>query len=147
MDQDLVDYLDTRFHSLEQRIDQRFDQVDQRFDQVDQRFEQVDQHFEQVDQHFSVVDGQIKGVRQEMGVAFDEVKRHAGVLVEDLRYQVRLVAESLALHVEAETSRHHTIQEQFRATHALIHSSYAHLQQQHNHLKERVEHLEQTGRG
>ena len=122
MDQELVQYLDKQFGG-----------INRRFEQVDQRFEQVDRQFAEM--------------RQEMREGHEEVKRHAGVLVEDLRYQVRLVAESLAVHVEAEAGRHQAIQEQFRETHALIRSSYSHLQQQHNQLNQHVESLERKGQG
>src|SRR2546430_13112475 len=75
MDQELVQYLDERFAG----INQRFEQVDQRFEQIDRRFEEM---------------------RREMYAGFDEVKRHSGVLVEDLRHQVRLVAEGFAVFVD-----------------------------------------------
>ena len=68
---------------------------------------------------------------------FDEVKRHTGVLVEGLRHEVHLLAESLATHVEAEQVRHQAIQEQFRETRALIHLSY-------DQLRQRVENLERN---
>ncbi len=89
MDQELVQYLDERFAG----ITQRFEQIDQRFGQVDQRFEQIDQRFEQIDRRF-------EEMRREMHAGFDEVKRHNGVLVEDLRHQVRLVAEGFIENLE-----------------------------------------------
>ena len=55
-----------------------FEQVDQRFKQVDQRFEQVDQRFEQVDRRF------------------DEQRVYMNVLIEQVRDDIRLLAETLA---------------------------------------------------
>lgn len=100
MDQELVQYLDNRFQSLEQRIDQRFGQADQRFEGIDQRFDRIDRRFEGIDRRFEGVDRQFAQMRQEMNAGFDEVKRHNGVLIEDLRYQLQLVAEGLATHIE-----------------------------------------------
>ena len=95
---------------LVQYLDERFGRIEQRLDGHDRRFESIDQRF-------------------------DEVKRHTGMLVEDLRDQVHLLAEGLATHIEAENVRHQSIQEQFRETRALLHLSYEQLHQ-------RVENLE-----
>ena len=128
MDQELVQYLDTRFHSLEQRIDQRFDRVEQRLDDHDQRFDQIEQRLDTHDQRFSSIDQR-----------FDEAKRHTGILVEDLRYQVQLVAEGFATFVEGRYAQDQArIDERFRETQALIRSSY-------DHINHRVENLERKG--
>ncbi len=97
---------------LIQYLDERFGRIEQRLDGHDRRFESIDQRF-------------------------DEVKRHTGVLVEGLRHEVHLLAESLGTHVEAEHIRHQAIQEQFRETRALIHLSY-------DQLRQRVENLERN---
>ena len=121
MDQELVQYLDERFGRIEQRLDRH----DQRFDRIDQRLDAHDQRFSSIDQRF------------------DEVKRHTGVLVEDLRYQVRLVAEGFATFVEGRyTQDQARIDERFRETQALIRTSFEHLAQQDDHLRQRVENLE-----
>ena len=132
MDQELVQYLDTRFQSLEQRIDQRFDRVEQRLDDHDQRFDQIEQRLDTHDQRFSSIDQR-----------FDEVKRHNGILVEDLRYQVRLVAEGFATFVEGRYAQDQArIDERFRETQALLRTSFEHLARQDDHLRQRVENLE-----
>ena len=130
MDQELVQYLD-----------QQFGGINRRFEQIDQRFGQIDQRFGQIDQRFEGVDGQIKGLRQEMCEGFDEVKRHNGILIEDLRRQLQLVAEGFATFVEGRYAPDQArIDERFRETHALIRSSY-------DHLNQRVENLERKGQG
>src|SRR5712692_2926481 len=130
MDQELVQYLDERFAG----ITQRFEQIDQRFGQVDQRFEQIDQRFEQIDQRF-------EEMRREMHAGFDEVKRHNGVLVEDLRHQVRLVAEGFAVFVDGRYAQDQAnIDRRFDETNALVRSSY-------DHLNQRIENLERKGQG
>ncbi len=116
MDQELVQYLDERFAG----INQRFEQVDQRFEQIDRRFEEM---------------------RREMYAGFDEVKRHSGVLVEDLRHQVRLVAEGFAVFVDGRYAQDQAnIDHRFDETNALIRSSY-------DHLNQRIENLERKGQG
>jgi septation ring formation regulator EzrA len=144
MDQELVQYLDEQFGGVNRRfeqIDRRFEQVNQRFGQIDRRFEQIDQRFGQIDRRFEGVDGQIKGLRQEMREGQEEVKRHFGVLAEDLHYQVRLVAEGFATFVEGRyTQDQARIDERFRETHALIRSSY-------DYLNQRVENLERKSQG
>jgi len=80
----------------------------------------------------------LDGRFNEVNDRIDEVKRHSGVLAEGLHREVRLVTESLAVHIEAEGVRHQAIQEQFRETRALIHLSYEQLHQ-------RVEYLERRG--
>ena len=121
MDQELVQYLNEQFAG----INQRFEQVDQRFEQVDRRFEQVDRRFEEM--------------RREMYAGFDEVKRHSGVLVEDLRHQVRLVAEGFAVFVDGRYAQDQVnIDRRFDETNALIRSSY-------DHLNQRIENLERKG--
>ena len=79
----------------------------------------------------------LDGRFNEVNDRIDEVKRHGGVLAEGLHREVRLVAESLAVHIEAEGVRHQAIQEQFRETRALLHLSYEQLHQ-------RVESLERN---
>ena len=125
MDQELVQYLDERFAG----IDRRFVGIDQRFAGIDQRFEEMREEFK----------GKFEAMRSEMLVGFDEVKRHNGILVEDLRHQVRLVAEGFATFVEGRyTQDQARVDERFRETHALIRSSY-------NHLNQRVDNLERKG--
>ena len=117
MDQELVQYLDQQFGG----VNRRFEQVDQRFEQVDQHFVQIDQRFESIDRRFEGVDRQFADMRREMSERSEEVKRHFGVLTEELRRQLQLVAEGFTTLDQAR------IDERFRETHALIRSSYDHL--------------------
>ncbi len=116
MDQELVQYLDQQFGG----INRRFEQVDQRFSQIDRQFAEM---------------------RREMNERSEEVKRHFGVLAEDLRYQVRLVAEGFATFVEGRyTQDQANIDRRFDETNALIRSLYAQINQ-------RFENLERKGQG
>ena len=133
MDQELVQYLEERFERQEQRLNARFDRIEQRLDGHDQRFEQIDRRFEGIDRRFDEVNDRI-----------EEVKRHSGVLIEDLRYQVRLVAEGFATFVEGRYAQDQTrIDERFNETQALLRTSFEHLTRQDDQLRQRVENLEQ----
>ncbi|TLY31980.1 MAG: hypothetical protein E6K57_06845 [Nitrospirae bacterium] len=133
MDQELVQYLEERFDRQEQRLNARFDRIEQRLDGHDQRFEQIDRRFEGIDRRFDEVNDRI-----------EEVKRHSGVLIEDLRYQVRLVAEGFATFVEGRYAQDQTrIDERFNETQALLRTSFEHLTRQDDQLRQRVENLEQ----
>jgi len=151
MDQELVQYLDERFAGIGRRfeqidqgfqqVDRRFEQIDQRFEQVDRRFEQIDQRLEQVDRRFEQVDRQFAVMRREMHAGFDEVKRHNGVLIEDLRYKLQLVAEGFATFVDGRYAQDQAnIDRRSDETNALIRSSY-------DHLNQRIENLERKGQG
>ena len=125
MDQELVQYLEERFDRQEQRFNTRFDRIEQRLDSHDQKFVSMDQRFISIDQRF------------------DELKRHTGVLAEGLRHEVQLVAEGFTVFVEGRYAQDQDkIDRQFQETHALIRSSYDHLQQQQDQTRQRVENLE-----
>jgi hypothetical protein len=107
MDQELVEYLDSRFNAQEQRLDERFQGMEQRFGGLEQRFQ-------------NLLDDRI-----------NEVKRHTGVLVEGLRHEVHLLAEGLAMHIQVQhaTEREY-FDRKFEDTQVLIRTSYDHLRQQ-----------------
>src|SRR2546426_8750205 len=90
-----------------------------------------------LDGRFNGLAGELDRRFNEVNERIEEVKRHSGVLVEGLRHELHLVAESLAVHIEAEGARLQAIQEQFRETRSLIHLSYEQLHQ-------RVENLERN---
>ena len=101
---------------LVQYLDERFNGIDRRFEAVDRRFDEVNERI-------------------------DEVKRHNGVLIEGLRDEVHLLAEGLATHIEVHHRQEHEyFERKFADTHALIRSSY-------DHLNQRVENLERRGQG
>ena len=128
MDQELVQYLDGRFQTL----NERFDRIELRLDSHDQRFDRIEQRLDAHDRRFDLLD-------QKIDEKVEEVKRHTGVLVEGLRHEVRLVAEGFATFVESRYAQDQAnIAEQFRETRALIHLSY-------DQLRQRVERLEQKG--
>ena len=142
MDQELVQYLDERFG----RVDLRFEEIRREFAEMRGKFAEMRGEFAVMREEFAgvrgesaAVRGEFEAMRGEMHEGFDEVKRHNGILIEDLRYQVQLVAEGFATFVEGRYAQDQArIDERFRETHALIRSSY-------NHLNQRVENLERRG--
>ena len=63
-------------------VRERFAAVEQRFDAVDRRFDAVDLRFDAVDRRFEVFERR-----------FDDLKRHVTIMVEDVRDDIRIVAE------------------------------------------------------
>lgn len=127
MDQELVQYLEGRF----QHIDERFENIDKRFENINERFQRQEQRFS----------ARFDGIDQR----FDELKRYTGILAEDLRREVQLVAESLAMHIQVQhVQEREYFDRKFGDTDALIRSSYNHLQQQQDQTRQRVENLERN---
>jgi len=89
------------------------------------------------------LDGRFNGLVSELDRRFgevneriEEVKRHSGVLIEDLRYQVRLVAESVTMHIQVQhVQEREYFDRKFDETQALFRTTY-------NDLHQRVENLE-----
>src|SRR3989442_1672665 len=116
MDQELVQYLDSRFQS-----------VNRQFQEL--RGETTEE---------------LQDLRGEMTAGLEEVKRHSGVLVEGLRHELQLVAEGLAMHIQVQHVQEREYHDrQHQETRALMRSLYDELRQQHDHLRQRVENLEQ----
>src|SRR2546425_10281373 len=98
-----------------------------------------------LDARFKSVDRQFQELRGEMNERLEEVKRHTGVLVEGLRHELQLVAEGLAMHIQVQhVQEREYFDRKFEDTHALIRSSYDHLQQSQDQLRQRVENLERN---
>jgi len=82
----------------------------------------------------------------------EEVKRHTGILVEDLRHEVHLVAEGLSMHIQVQHVQEREYHDrQHRETRALMRSFYDELRQQterlqqhDDELRQRVENLERN---
>jgi hypothetical protein len=72
---------------MRRELNLRFDGVDQRFDGVDQRFDGVDRRFDAVDQRFVQLES--------------ELRRHFGVLIEQVRHELQIVAEMVVENTES----------------------------------------------
>ena len=65
---------------MRRELNLRFDGVDRRFDGVDQRFDGIDQRFVQLE---------------------SELRRHFGVLIEQVRHELQIVAEMVVENTES----------------------------------------------
>ena len=95
----------------------------------------LEERFQRQEQGFNAC---FEEVNARLDERVEEVKRHTGVLVEGLRYEIQLVAEGFAVFVEGRYSQDQAnIAQQFQETRALIHLSY-------DQLRQRVENLERN---
>ena len=93
----------------------------------------LEERFQRQEQGFNA---RFEEVNARLDERIEEVKRHTGVLVEGLRYEIQLVAEGFAVFVEGRYAQDQAnIAKQFQETRALIHLSY-------DQLRQRVENLE-----
>ena len=93
----------------------------------------LEERFQRQEQGFNA---RFEEVNARLDERVEEVKRHTGVLVEGLRYEIQLVAEGFAVFVEGRYAQDQAnIAQQFQETRALIHLSY-------DQLRQRVENLE-----
>ena len=93
----------------------------------------LEERFQRQEQGFNA---RFEEVNARLDERIEEVKRHTGVLVEGLRYEVQRVAEGFAVFVEGRYAQDQAnIAQQFQETRALIHLSY-------DQLRQRVENLE-----
>jgi chromosome segregation ATPase len=158
MDQDLLAYLDQRFSSIDRRfedtaqqiqtlreemtsqfsrVDQRLGGMDQRLDRVDQRLGGMDQRLDRVDQRLDRVDQRLEGMDQRFDTLETDVRK-TWVSIEDVRDQVRLVAEGVANNNEQLSLHRVEVARRFDELETLTHNAYA-------VLDERVRRLEATG--
>jgi archaellum component FlaC len=82
-------------------VDRRFDGVDQRLDGIDQRLDGIDQRFDGVDQRFDGVDQRFDGIDQRFVQLESELRRHFGVLIEQVRHDLQIVAEMVVENTES----------------------------------------------
>lgn len=81
---------------LKADMDAAFKQVDERFKQVDQRFEQVDERFEQVDRRLEAVETRLEAMDRRITDEGKATRRHFDVVAEDLKSQLKAVADASA---------------------------------------------------
>ena len=124
MDQDLIAYLDRRFAALDQGVEQQvrtlreetaqgLDKVGQQVqtlrEENTQRFDRVDQRFDRVDQRLEALETDVRG---------------AYVAIEDLRDDVRLVAEGVVNVTEQISQKHAEVSQRISDLESLLRQSY-----------------------
>ena len=111
-------------------INARFDGVDARFDGVDARFDQVDARFAGVDARFAGVDARLDEANQGTAAINQRVDtleerlvreiRQLGVITEDLRTQIQLVAEGVVGNGRAIERLRGEMNERFRENEVIV---------------------------
>jgi hypothetical protein len=131
MDQELVQYLDSRFQS----VNSQFQELRGEMTAEVQRLRgEMTEGFQGL--RGEMTEG-LQGLRGEMTAGLGEVKRHSGVLVEGLRHELQLVAEGFIMHIQVQHVQEREYHDrQHQETRALIRSIY-------DELRQRVENLEQ----
>ena len=81
---------------LKTEMDAAFKQVGERFKQVDERFKQVDGRFEQVDRRLEAVETRLAAMDRRITDEGKATRRHFDVVAEDLKSQLKAVADASA---------------------------------------------------
>jgi archaellum component FlaC len=142
-------------------INARFDQVDARFDAVDARFDQVDARFAGVDARLGGVDARLGGVDARFDAVdarLDEANqgtaaisqrvdtleerfmreiRQLGVITEDLRAQIQLVAEGVVGNGRAIERLRGEMNERFRENEVIVGGVFRQIRRDLDELRER----------
>ena len=74
-------------------VNDGFARVDGRFTKVDERFARVDERFDKVDERFANVDERFDKLESDMRAEFAAIRRHAEVMAESIRDDIRMLAE------------------------------------------------------
>lgn len=96
MDQELLTYLKEQFHEIRQQIGGLSGETRERFEKVEA---QIGGLRGETRERFEKMEGQIEGLSHEIGGLREESRegiRHAHVLLEDVKGNVRLLAEGVA---------------------------------------------------
>jgi chromosome segregation ATPase len=120
MDQELIAYLDTRFSA----IDKCFEAIDRRFDAMDRRLDAMDKRFDAMDDRMNRLEGEI---------------RLNGVQIEDLRDQIRLVAEGVASVDQKLDAFRVEVAKEFDEVRAMNRASYERLDRRVTNLERRAQ--------
>lgn len=106
-----------------------FDEMRRRFDGVDQRFDAVAQFIVDVGQRFVEVDRRFETV-------MDEIRRN-GVLIEDLRHQIGVVAEGEQANARDIERLRIEMHERFRENEVVVGGAFRQIRRDIDELRER----------
>jgi archaellum component FlaC len=97
-------YLDDMRLEMHRRfdgVDRRFDGIDGRLDGIDDRLDGVDGRLDGIDGRLDGIDGRLDGIDGRFVALDAELRRHFGVLIEQIRHELQLVAEMVVANTEA----------------------------------------------
>ena len=81
---------------IRQNVQEAIGGVERRLEAHDERFDAIERRFDAMDQRFDAMDQRVDALQTESREGLAENRRHFGVLHEDLRDQIRLIAEGFA---------------------------------------------------
>ena len=122
MDRDVAEEFE-RVHAEFGRVHEEFGRVHEEFGLVHEEFGRVHEEFGRVHEQFGLVHSDIAGLRTEIG----DVKRHATVLSESLRDEIRTLAEGYVATNERIDRVELTMQEGFTELRAMLRLSFGDL--------------------
>lgn len=94
--QQQVDDVKTGLISLENRMNNQFEQIDKRFEQVDKRFEQIDKRFEQIDKRFEQIDVKLDKLIERVDVKIDAgLRENRGLTIKLFTFAMTFAAISM----------------------------------------------------
>jgi hypothetical protein len=111
------------FEQMREEMRRGFAAAERGFDAVDRRFDAVDQRFDAVDRRFDVADQRFDGVDQRI----ETVRREAGVISEDLRSRLQLVAEIVDGNAKAIERLRTDMAAKFRQNELLLRAAFRHI--------------------
>ena len=120
-------------------VDARFDGVDARFDGVDARLDAVDARLDGVNTRFDGVDLAMADTNQHVDTLeerFMREIRHLGVITEDLRAQIQLVAEGVVGNGRAIERLRVEMNERFRENEVIVGGAFRQIRRDLDELRD-----------
>jgi hypothetical protein len=120
-------------------VDAGFDAIDARFSAVDARFDAIDARFSAVDARFDAVDRGMAGTNQRVDTLEERVVReirHLGVITEDLRTQIQVVAEGVIVNGQAIERLRVEMNERFRENEVIVGGAFRQIRRDLDELRE-----------
>ena len=115
------------------RVDARFDQVDARFAGVDARFDGVDARLDEANQETASINQRVDTLEER----FMREIRQLGVITEDLRAQIQLVAEGVVGNARAIERLRTEMNERFRENEVIVGGAFRQIRRDLDELRER----------
>jgi predicted nucleic acid-binding Zn-ribbon protein len=110
-----------------------FVEMNRRFEAIDRRFEAVDRRFEAIDRRFEAIDRRLDAIEERFGREI----RENGVLIEDLRMQIQVVAEGGRINERATERLRVEMHERFRENEIVVGGAFRQIRHDIDELRGR----------
>ena len=115
------------------RVDGRLDGIDGRLDRIDGRLDRVDERLDEGNQATAKVSQRVDSLEERL---FREI-RQLGVMTEDLRGQIQLVAEGVVVNGQAIERLRVEMNERFRENEVIVGGAVRHIRRDLDELRDR----------